>query len=497
MASSSSPPAPSAAEPVSAPIASEPIVTSLPADGPPVSIATPVSTNEDQGLPPLSPTSQALEELVTNGMGTEPIPFGSPSPSTPLRGPGVIPGNLFGSRPLSFSSPALTRGGPLSELTSLLQQLPLTSETSQNPQPTFPSQPDNSRNYAPFITSPVRQLSAQSSQHSQLETRIHAANVQAPREGIPAEYRFGNLAELFIFSKFLYHVHVILMGGLYYSSMQETWIGLQLLPGSEAARNWQDYIDVLPFAYTVNSTQCRFPDLSALRNAMVHCFYLRKNLCFPAEVTAYVSNLKINHRDPAAPKSGLELTNRACSVFALLPVPDNVDVRTQIGYILQRLPIAQRERIITDAVLRPELLNDMITFRTFVEAMDNAFKSEQARKKKQELHLLSDNNAAEPRRPYRTFHPRTDNRTGQSPEQAADNRDQRDNRSNRPQVPKEPFSGKCDHCGKPGHKIRDCFHAPQAVKDEWYRKFKDNRNKRRNTDNNDNDGKRTRLDNNN
>ena len=496
MASSSSPPATSAAEPASAPIVSEPIVTSLPAGRPPVSIATPVSNNGGQGSLLLSPrTSQALEELVTSEMEVDPISSRPNSPSS-FRGPGILPGNPSRSQPFSFSTPAINRG-PLDDLTSLVRQIPFLNGQSQAPpNPTFPSRPDDTRSFSPFNPSPVHQLTTQSSQSTQLETRIHATNVQAPREGIPAEFRLGDPKDLHIFSKFLYHVHATLMGGLYYSSMQETWIAQQLLPDSEAARNWQEYTDVLPFNYFVNSTRCRFPDLSALREAMVNCFYLRKNLCFPAEVIAYVNNLKINHREPAAPKSGVELINRASSVFSLLPVPDNVDIRTQIGYILQRLPVSQRERIVTDAVLRPELLNNMSTFRTFVEAMDNAFKNENVRKKKQESRPTRDNNNNEPRRPYRTFHPRSsDNRTGQTSNQVANDRDKRDFRPNRPQVPKEPFSGKCDHCGKPGHKIRDCFHAPQAVKDEWHRKFKENRLKRRTSDNNANDGKKTRPEN--
>ena len=275
---------------------------------------------------------------------------------------------------------------------------------------------------------------------------------------------------------------------------------MQLLPGSEAARSWQDYTDQLPYQYAVNATQCRFQDLSALRNAMINCFYLRKNLCFRAEISAYVNTLQINHRDPSAPKSGLDIINRACSVFSLLPAPDNFDVHTQIGHILQRLPVTQKDRITTDAILRPELLRDMSTFRTYVEAMDTSFKHEQARKKNQQPRPSRDNNSNDQRRPYRNYTTRNDNRqqpqNGQSSQGANNNNKHHDN-SNRSQVPKTPFSGKCDHCGKPGHKIRDCFHAPQAVKDEWHRKFKENRLKRRNTDNNADNGKKARLDNNN
>ena len=218
-----------------------------------------MSTNQDQGPPPMSPeTTRAFQNFVSSEMEIDQAPNSPP----PFCGPGVMPGNTSRSQPFSFSAtPPIVRG-PLGDLSSLMRQIPFLPGQSQAPSSPFPSsQPDNERSYSPFNASPIHLLTAPPSQNNQLETRIHATNVQAPREGIPAEFRFGDPKDLYTFSKFLYHIHATLYGGLYYSSMQETWISQQLLPDSEAARCWQEYNDALPDNHMVNSTRCRFQDL--------------------------------------------------------------------------------------------------------------------------------------------------------------------------------------------------------------------------------------------
>ncbi len=97
----------------------------------------------------------------------------------------------------------------------------------------------------------------------------------------------------------------------------------QLIPNSTASERFKLKWDTTnPDRFTVNSTSCRFEDLSQFRDALLTALYGNSNIF--QLVTDYIKKLSISHRDPTAPRTCMELVLRAKRVYNLLGATHNV-----------------------------------------------------------------------------------------------------------------------------------------------------------------------------
>ena len=107
----------------------------------------------------------------------------------------------------------------------------------------------------------------------------------------------------------------------------------QLVPSSTAAERFKlKWDNTNPNQFTVNCTSCRFEDLEQFRNALLMALYGNSNIF--QLVTDSIKKLSISHRDPAAPRTCMELVLRAERVYNLLGAPHNVATANQIAVII-------------------------------------------------------------------------------------------------------------------------------------------------------------------
>ena len=209
-------------------------------------------------------------------------------------------------------------------------------------------------------------------------SKIHYDQIKAPSKSIAREDMLEDPCDLDQLSRFLYHVHERLSGGLHYICYQEQWIIEQIVPNSRAAEYFKLKRDTITASNEVNSTSCRFSELSEFRDTLLNALYDSNNIY--QLVTEFVEKLSVSHRDPKAPYTCMELVLRAERVFSLLGHPLCVSVENQLAVVIKRLPTTVGNAIIIHSLTNHGVKSKYNDLKDFVKVINDAFKKNPSKK---------------------------------------------------------------------------------------------------------------------
>lgn len=279
--------------------------------------------------------------------------------------------------------------------------------------------------------------------------------------------------------------------GIWWTTEVERWINNNLKPDSPLAIKFEAYYRDMDLHCNEIGCLVRFKDFADFKRHFLTAIYQGRPL--HEIINRYINNVVINHRDPKAPKTLLELIDKCRNAFSLLATPDCQPESAQVEAILARFPEESRLKIRNYFDISEATTMDYRLLEKFAKIVDNDFarRRESTTNKNPSRHPARPDNIT--RRPpgpdhrqrnrdhhrehrpyYRYTSRRPDNR-----DRRPDNRDRRDRpdyRRERPderrhrreddRAPKRPnhYTGECAKCGKMGHSIYDCHHASEEDK---------------------------------